>query len=160
MKIAIVVHSLSGNTRKFADCLFNRLTTDGHIVNLTQLETTVPIKGGTARQKMDISFTNLPNVADAELILFGGPVWAFGPSPVIIAAIKQMGNLRGKTVIPFACMGFPLKGMGGKAAISWMSRTAGTLGAKILPGGICCQMMHNLDTEIAVQTEQLAKQIR
>jgi flavodoxin len=159
VKVAIIVHSQSGNTRKFADSLFNRFTGNGHIVNLTQLETTVPIKGGSARQNMDISFTNLPNVVDAELILVGGPVWAFGPSPVIIAAIKQLGNLKGKKVIPFICMGFPFKGMGGKSAIAWMSRTAGTLGAKVLPGGICCQMLHNLDNEIAQQTELIAKQI-
>lgn len=160
MKIAIIVHSQSGNTRKFADSLFSSLTSAGHTVNLTPLQTSVPIKGGSVRQKMEISFTNLPKVNDADLILFGGPVWAFGPSPVIIAAMQQIGSLKGKTVIPFCTMGFPLKGLGGKAALGWMNRTAGTLGATVLPGGVCCQMLHNLDAEIAAETERIVKLIK
>jgi flavodoxin len=160
MKVAIIVHSLSGKTRKFADSLFNRLCTDGHIVTLTQLETTVPIKGGSVRQKMDISFTNLPKVDEAELILFGGPVWAFGASPVIVAAMQQIGNLKGKSVISFATMGFPFRCMGGNAALSCMNRSAGTLGAKVLTGSVCCQMMHNLDEQISSETERLANLIK
>jgi len=159
LKVSIVVHSLSGKTRKFADSLFDRLTSDGHIVNLTQLETTVPIKGGSVRQKMDIKFTNLPSVNDAELVLFGGPVWAFGPSPVIIAAMQQIANLKGKSVVSFTTMGFPLKCMGGNAALAWMNRVAGTQGAKVLPGSVCCTMLRNLDEQIATETGRIAKLI-
>ncbi|MDD4310349.1 MAG: hypothetical protein PHO32_08215 [Candidatus Cloacimonetes bacterium] len=160
MKIAIIVHSLSGNTRKFADSLFNRLTEDGNEVNLTQLETTIPIKGGSVRQKMEISFKNLPGIAEAEVVLYGGPVWAFGASPVIVTAMQKIGSLKGKTVISFGTMGFPLKFMGGNSAIAWMNRTAATLGAKVLPGSICCQMMRNLDAEITAETDRIAKQIK
>ncbi len=99
MKIAILVHSKSGNTRKFADSLFESLCADGHQVNLTQLETTAPVKQGSIRDKQEISFSNLPDITDAEAVLFGGPVWAFGPSPVIVAAIKQVGSLKGKTAV-------------------------------------------------------------
>ncbi len=159
MKIAIIVHSQSGNTRKFADSLFDKLSSSGHNVNLTQLETATPVKGGSVRQKMDISFTNLPNIQDADLILFGGPVWAFGPSPVIIAAIEQLGSLKSKKVVNFATMGFPLKGMGGKAALAWMNRCVGTQGAKVLYSTVCCQMLHNLNAEITRETELIANYI-
>jgi flavodoxin len=159
VKIAIIVHSLSGNTLKFANSLFNRLSEDGHVVNLTQLVTTVPIKGGTARQKMDISFTNLPKADDAELVLFGGPVWAFGPSPVIMAAIKQMGNLKGKTALSFITMGFPFKFLGGNAALAWMNRELATLGAKVLPGSICNQMGGKLNAQIEAETDRITKLI-
>ena len=160
MKIAIIVHSLSGNTRRFADSLFNRLSEDGHEVNLTQLETTVPIKGGSVHQKMEISFQNLPGVQTADVVLYGGPVWAFGASPVIVSAMQQIGSLKGKTEISFATMGFPLKCMGGSSALTWMNRTAGTLGAKVLPGSICCKMLRNLDAQIAAETERIAKLIK
>jgi len=159
VKVSIIVHSLSGKTRKFADSLFDRLTSDGHTVNLCQLETTVPIKGGSVYQKMDIQFTNLPSVKDADLVLFGGPVWAIGPSPVIISAMQQIGNLKGKSVVSFITMGFPLKCMGGNAALARMNRVAGTQGAKVLPGSICCHMLHNLDAQIAEETQRIAKLI-
>jgi len=157
MKIAIIVHSQSGKTRKFADSLFDKLSSDGHTVNLTQLETSVPIKGGSVRENMDVSFTNLPKVDDAEMILFGGPVWAFGPSPVIIAAMQQLGNLKGKSALSFCTMGFPYKCMGGNAAIAYMNRVAGTLGAKVLPGSICTNMFRDLNAQIAAETERIAK---
>lgn len=156
MKIAILVHSKSGNTRKFADSLFEILSADGHNVNLTQLETTAPVKQGSVRDKQEISFSNLPDITDAEAVLFGGPVWAFGPSPVIVAAIRQLGNLKGKSTISFATMGFPIKGLGGKAAIRFMDREAGTKGAKVLPGGICSQMCHKLDGDITKETERIS----
>ncbi len=159
MKIAVIVHSQSGNTRKFADSIFDKLTSNGHTVNLTQLETSTPVKGGNVRQKMDIRFTNLPNIDDADIVMFGGPVWAFSPSPVIIAAMEQLANLKAKKVVNFATMGFPLKGMGGKAALAWMNRTVGTLGAKVLYSSICCQMFHNLPAEIARETELIAQHI-
>lgn len=156
MKIAILVHSKTGNTRKFADRLFEKLIADGHNVNLTQLETTVPVKEVSILNKQEISFTNLPDITDAEAVLFGGPVWAFGSSPVIDAAIRKLGNLKGKTTISFVTMRFPLKGMGGKAAIRKMDREAGTKGAKVLPGSICREMWHRLDEEIAKETERIA----
>ncbi|MDY0151305.1 MAG: NAD(P)H-dependent oxidoreductase [Candidatus Cloacimonas sp.] len=160
MNIAIIVHSLSGNTLKFADSLFNKLTSQGHVVNLTQLETTVPLKSGSVHQKLEINFTNLPKIDEAELVLFGGPVWAFGPSPVIIAAMQQIGNLKGKKALSFATMGFFCAWMGGNAAIAWMNRTAGTLGAKVLPGSICYQMRGKLDAQIAAETERIAQLIK
>lgn len=156
MEILIIVHSQSGNTRKFADSLNARLSAAGHRVVLTQLETTVPIKGGSVRQKLDIKFKNLPDASSADLILAGGPVWAFSPSPVIDAAIRQMGSFKGKLAMNFCTMGFPLKGMGGKATLKWMDRLLAEKGAKVLPGSICRQMMHNLDAEIAKETERIA----
>jgi flavodoxin len=160
MKIAILVHSQSGKTRKFADTLFDRLSSDGHNVNLTQLETTVPIKGGSVREKLDIGFTNLPSVQDADVILFGGPVWAFGPSPVIIAAMQQIGNMKGKTTLSFCTMGFPYKCMGGNAAIAYMNRVAGTLGAKVLSGSICTNMFKDLSAQITCETERIANLLK
>jgi flavorubredoxin len=156
MKIQILVHSKSGNTKNFADHIFDKLVSAGHIVNLTQLETREPVKHGSVRENQDIHFINLPQINEADLLLFGGPVWAFGPSPVIVAAIRQIGKLTGKQVIPFATMGFPLKGMGGKAAISFMAREAATRGAKVLPGSICCRMLHKLDVEFEQESNRIA----
>lgn len=155
MNIQIIVHSQTGTTGKFANLIFEKLTAAGHTVNLTPLETKEPVKQGSVRDNQVINFTNLPAIESTDVLLMGGPVWAFGPSPVIIAAIRQLGKLTGKQMIPFATMGFPLRGMGGKAAISYMAREAATLGAKVLPGFICCKMFHNLDAEMAQESDKI-----
>ncbi len=160
MKIAILVHSMSGNTRKFADNLATRLTADGHIVTLTQLETDVPIKGGTRHHHNPFQITNLPPLSEAEIVLLGCPVWAFGVSVVMAEAMKKLGNLKGKSVLNFVTMGFPLKCMGGSAALNYMNKSAGTMGAKVLPGSICCQMFHNLDAEIDKESQRIAAMLK
>ncbi len=154
MKIAIVLHSQTGITLKFANSLKARLSNDGHEVSLTQLQTSVPIKGGSVRQKMDIKISNLPDVSTADVVLLGGPVWAFGPSPVICEAIRLMDSLKGKRILCFVTVGFPFKAWGGKAALRWMDRIAGEKAAQVLPGSICRR--GKLDEEIKQETERIS----
>ncbi|MCD8479275.1 MAG: flavodoxin-like domain-containing protein [Candidatus Cloacimonetes bacterium] len=160
MEIALIYHSQTGNTERFANALADALMLAGHTVNSIKLQTVNPVKQAHVKSHQDIAFTNLPDPAAFDLILFGGPVWAFGPSPVIIAAISEMGTLSGKKAIPFATMGFPFKWMGGSAALRYMQRELATKGAKVLPGYICCQMFKNLDSEIEQATKALIQAIK
>ena len=100
MEIALIYHSQTGNTERFANALADALMLAGHTVNSIKLQTVNPVKQAHVKSHQDIAFTNLPDPAAFDLILFGGPVWAFGPSPVIIAAISEMGTLSGKKAIP------------------------------------------------------------
>lgn len=152
MKILIVYHSESGHTKAFAEGISGKLTALGHAVNSIQLETAAPVKLAPLRVKQDIAFVNLPDPGAYDALLFGGPVWAWGPSPVIIKAIHKMGKLTGKTCLPFATMGFT----GGKAAIRYMSRELGTKGAKVLPGAICRHMLCNFAEEIEKNAAKIA----
>jgi len=159
MKIHILVHSKTGNTRRFADAIGNRLTEAGHSVAVTTLSTLHPVKEGSVRAPQQIGFTNLPDISDCDLLVLGGPVWAFGPSPVIIAAVKQLGKLAGKTVVPFATMGFPFRCLGGNGALRAIAREAATLGGKIIPGGIARQMGGKLESDIATLSAEIAARI-
>lgn len=159
MKIHILVHSKTGNTTRFADAIASRLMEAGHSVNITPLATVSPVKEGSVRAPQDIRFTNLPDISDCDLLMLGGPVWAFGPSPVIIAAVKQLGKLSGKTVVPFATMGFPFRCLGGNGALRAIAREAATRGAKIIPGGIARQMGGKLEGDIAVLSAEIAERI-
>lgn len=158
MNIHIIVHSMTGKTRSFADLIFARLQTAGHIVNLTELKTKETIKGGTVRQKMDITFTNLPDVSSADVVLFGAPVWAFGPSPVIYQAIVMLGSqLKGKKILPFFTMGFPFAWMGGSGAVNFMRRYAGTLGARVLNGYVVTGMRKGFEARMEAKAEEISK---
>ncbi len=156
MKTLILYHSQSGNTKAFAEGVFDKLTALGHEVNCIELLTANPVKQRSVRDHQEIDFVNLPDPEDYEMLLFGGPVWAFGPSPVIVAAIRKMNSLTGKICLPFASMGFFWEGMGGTAALRYMSRELATKGAKVLPGAICKRMLHDPAAEIEKNAAKIA----
>ncbi len=145
MNVAIIFHSLSGQTKKLAGRMAARLIVAGHSVKEIELRTNKPIKSGTIRQPLDFEVTNLPDLAEFDAICVGGPVWAFGPSTVAYKAILQMPALKGKKALSFVTMGFPLKGMGGTAAIRHMNKALTDKGAGVLPGIIVPKMFHNFD---------------
>ena len=159
MKIAIIFHSMTGNTMRLAILIENKLTKAGHEVALTQLQTNKPVKAGSIRQPMEFDITNLPDVSGFDAVIMGGPVWAFGPSTVIYKAITKMKSLNGKKLLPFVTMGFPLKGMGGKAAINHMSNAAKANGAIVLPGIIIPKMFHDFDALIEQGAEDCVNYI-
>jgi flavodoxin len=145
MKIAIIVHSKTGTTRKFADRIADRLRKDGHSVDLVQLETDVPIKTGSVRKCEKFTITNLPDIKGYDTLLFGGPVWGFSASPVIVECMNALGKFEGKKVLPFVTGGLPFKFMGAKQAIVLMSRNAASKNAKVLPGAIVLKLFHDLE---------------
>jgi flavodoxin len=159
LKILIVYHSETGNTKAFAEGISGKLTAIGNAVNSVQLKTKSSVKKAPVRQDQDIDFVNLPDPHDYDVILFGGPVWAFGPSPVIVEAIRKMDKLSGKICLPFVTMAFFLETMGGNAALRYMSRILADKGAKVLPGAICKHMLHKLDNEIEKNAAKIATAI-
>ena len=127
---------------KFAEIIAGKLRQKGNIVEIIRLETDGPVQG-SVRQAPAFTITNLPEIGRFEVLLTGGPVWAFSASPVIVECLKKLRNLSGKKVIPFVTMGFPLPGMGGVQGIALMSSIAAKAGAEVLPGKIIPKMFHN-----------------
>jgi len=157
MKIVIIVHSQSGTTLQFAEQISAKLKEKKHDVELTHLQTDPVIKSGSVRKTAPFKFTNLPDIKDYELILLGGPVWAFSASPIAITALEKLGNLSEKKFLPFVTMGFPFPGMGGKKAIAMMSNKAKEAGANVLPGKIIPKLFHNFKKQFTIEAEDIAK---
>ncbi len=161
MKIAIIVHSKTGNTLKFAEKIKEKLTAAGHEVDLTHLQTATPVDGKSIRQKNGISFTSLPDVSSADAVLFGGPVWGFNPSPVILQAMLALAHqMKGKLMLPFLTMGFPFAWMGGKGSLNRMRRTAGTMGARVLNGAIVTGQRKGFDERLELQADLVYSHLR
>jgi hypothetical protein len=154
MNIAIIYHSSTGHTRSLAGMIEAGLAEKGHTIKKIELRTSVPVNGGTIRQPLNFEVTNLPDLAEFDSICLGGPVWAFGPCTVTYKAILQMPALNCKKVLPFVCMGFPCKGMGGKGAIRHMTAALTEKGAKVLPGIIVPQMFHNFEKQVKQAAEK------
>lgn len=160
MNIQIIVHSKSGTTFRLGEIISDKLMQEGHTVNLTTLQTTEPIDMNP-RAKQEYKFTNLPDVSKADAVLFGGPVWAFRPSPVICAAMQQLGaQYKGKKVMPFVTQGFPYAWMTGKSCLNSLARIAGTFGAKVLPGAVLTGRANGKTERMQALAEDIRKALK
>jgi len=160
MKIGIIYHSLSGQTRKLARLMQAKLKQDGHDTILVELTASPEQKSGTIRQPLKFEVTNLPGISGFDALCVGGPVWAFGPSTVTYKAILQMPELTGIKVLPFVTMGFPLTWMGGNGAIRHMSAALIQKGATVLPGIIVPKMFRKLDLLLEQAAESCRQQFQ
>jgi flavorubredoxin len=158
MRIAILFHSKTGTTRKFAEIIAARLAKKNHTAEIIELATDVPVKTNSSRQKPDFRVTNLPDCAAFDAVLVGGPVWGLAVSPVVAVCLQGL-KLHGKKFIPFVTMGFPLPGMGGKQAMAFMSKAAAAAGARVLPGKIVPKMFHRPAELMAKAAAEIAEQL-
>ena len=148
MNVGIIIHSKTGTTLKFGEIIAAELRQNGHTVEIVELATDIPVNGGSVRQSSKFKISNIPDCAKFDVILAGGPVWAFAASPVIIDCLKTLRNISGKKLLPIVTMGFPLPSMGGRQAIALMSNVAASNGADVLPGVVISMMFHNHQSDM------------
>lgn len=146
MNICILVHSKTGTTLKFGKMIEDALRKKSHKVEFIQLETNQPVSMANQNQSNNFRIINLPSEKEFDAFLVGCPVWGFQPTPVVIAALKQLNKLSGKKFLPFVTQSFPFSFMGGKQAIAQMSSMAKNLGAVVLEGESVQRMCRNTQT--------------
>ncbi len=159
MKICIITHSKTGNTRKMANLAADILQSEGHSVDLVDLQTQKPVEGWQPGNRFAFEITNQPDIGAYDVILAGGPVWAFSISPVIQKCIMQFPPLRGKTFIPFTTMGFRYKWLGGDRSLKQLNRSALEKGAVIKPGIVACGHGTNKESNLIAAAKLLAGRI-
>ena len=130
MKIGIFVHSQSGNTAKLGLAVTHTLREKGHDVSIELLR---PI-GKVHPRVRHVEFRNMPEPEEYDTVLFGGPIWAFSASPVLVSLLRQLPTLKGKKALCFTTSGFPTAISGAKRAIARLSELCENLGATVLPG--------------------------
>lgn len=109
MKICIIYHSESGNTRHVAQHLASAC--DAHLVEISDrtpyLKLTrflVWCKKARGEEKTAIEPAAV-DVSDFDILVFGSPVWAFKPTPVIHTAIDSLKGCEGKKAVAFSTHG-------------------------------------------------------
>ncbi len=117
---------------RFAEIIREQLQGTGHDVTLTSLKAEPPVKA-PVKQPWPFRLVDVGDHGECEAILVGGPVWAFGASPVVMASLELL-PLQGKLFVPFVTMALPFVGLGGKQAIRSMTTLAAAKGAHTLPG--------------------------
>lgn len=130
MKIALLVHSHTGNTLSVAEKLKETLQKDGHDVELRKLE---PV-GGENTNEIDINrikFDPEPELSGYDTIIIGAPVRGFSISPVLAAYLNKVPTLKGQKVDLFVTQAFPYAWMGGNSAVKKMISTCEGKGATV-----------------------------
>jgi len=109
MKICIIYHSESGNTRHVAQHLASAC--DAHLVEIRDRMTyqnltcfLVWCNKARLEEKTEIE-PAAPDVSDYDILVFGSPVWAFKPTPVIHTAIDSLKGCEGKKAVAFSTHG-------------------------------------------------------
>ncbi len=109
MKICVIYHSETGNTRHVAQHIGS--VYDAKLVEVCETAKHSRLTRFLSWCKMargEELTTIEPDVIDVstyDLIVFGSPVWAFKPTPVIHAAIKGLKGCEGKRAVAFGTHG-------------------------------------------------------
>jgi flavodoxin len=132
MNIGIVIYSLSGNTLSVAERIKERLTENGHIVSLEQIQ----ISGKTPAQPGKFELTVIPDVSGYDALILGSPVQAFSLHPVMKAYLAKLPKLDGKKVALFVTKQLPVLWLGGTGSIKRMKAECEKQGAKVIGSDI------------------------
>jgi flavodoxin len=109
MKICIIYHSETGNTRHVAQHLSSAF--DSKLVEINDVApysrlTRFLIRCKMARgEELTKTEPESVDVSEYDLIVFGSPVWAFKPTPAIHSAIAGLKGCMGKPAVAFSTHG-------------------------------------------------------
>lgn len=114
MRVMIVFHSLSGNTRRVAELLAGRL--EGvveaadlvEVHDLHQYSTLTAYMVGVPRAMRGEAAAVDPveiDVTDYDVVVVGTPVWAFAPTPAVNGAVAALRGAEGKDAVVFVTSG-------------------------------------------------------
>jgi len=132
MNVGIVVHTTSGHTLAFARAIEEILKQKGHEVEILYLRTVGRV---TPTGSGNFSIKNPPPLDEFDTVLFGGPVWAFKASPVIMKfLVEEVKQLKNKKALSFVTMGLPFKFTGGDRALRMMDEQLEASGADVIAG--------------------------
>ena len=110
MRICIIYHSETGNTRHVAQHIAS-VTVDSRLVEVTDrarhsalTRFLMQCKAARSEDKTEIEPSHL-DAKDYDLLVFGSPVWAFKPTPAIDTIIDALANCEKKRAVAFVTCG-------------------------------------------------------
>jgi flavodoxin len=153
MNIGIIVYSQTGNTNSVGLKLKEKLSANGHSVNIER----ILLAGDAQPVAKDIQFESRPEVSTYDALVFGAPVEAFSLSQVMKSYLTQVASLKGKKVACFVTKGLPFYWTGGSRAIVQMKKICGSKDATICGTGIVVWMSKDREKKIDEVVEKLSR---
>ncbi|MCV2232649.1 hypothetical protein N7548_07440 [Acholeplasma manati] len=150
MRIALIIHSYTGNTMSIADKIGAALVRKGHEVSLFPIKA----KNENPNQIKGVELESIPNIKDFDHVIFGAPTRGMDLSIVMqlyLASLPEGHQEASVYVTHF----FPFKWMGGTQAIKkFMSLSEHKLDVK--KSGIINWKNKNRDKDIQCLVYQLS----
>jgi len=128
LKIAIIIHSKTGNTKSVAERIQEKLVAQGHQVMLEEI-------AGSDDEEMKLAkiiLTKSPESEEYDGYVFGAPVRAFCLSPIMKAYLSKIQDLQGKPVYCFLTQHFRFRFLGGNNALKQFKQALNQKSALIL----------------------------
>lgn len=113
MKIAIVYHSKTNNTKLVAEMLKTEYQNLGHKVFIDS----IMARDDDEMEPNNVILTNAPEIAGYDVVILAAPVRAFRLSAIMQAYINQLPSLSNMKIGVFVTQHFPFAWMGGNNAI-------------------------------------------
>lgn len=157
MNILVVYYSLTNITRSVAE-IFKENLSKKHSVTLFELKTDPEFKSNNI--KKDFKIVQLPELKGYDIVIVGGPVWAFGADFPILKFLELVENAEEKEFILFVTMAFPFKWMGGIRALSMMEKILKEKDVKVLEKFCINRMFKNVENEAKKVSENILSLIR
>ncbi len=113
MKIGMVYYSRTGNTRKVAKILEEKLKEKNAEVDCIEIEHVKKpgffSAGKASMKKLELPMKNTTFIMkNYDVVLTGTPTWAGRPAPFITTFIKNAENIKGKKVAVFGTGSSPI----------------------------------------------------
>jgi flavodoxin len=128
MNIGIIVYSQTNNTYSVAQKLQNKLSAEGHQVNLERVEPAGKVNPG----EIKVNFNSQPDIDPYDALIFGSPVHAFNLAPAMNAYLNQIPSLQDKKIACFVTKGLPFDSTGGNQAIKQMKNVCRSRGGTVI----------------------------
>ena len=160
MKAALIIHSKTGTTLAFGKTIEQALQKEGIETDLFLLEFDSPQGEDPFSEEKDVILKDIPDCLPYDFILAGSPVWAFSPTPVIRAFLRQAEGISKKKFLPFVTMGFPFKSWGGTRTLKVMEKIARQRGAICFKGEAVMKMGRNIEKQMQAAAERIAKRAK
>lgn len=128
MDLGIIIYSQTSHTYSVAQMLQDKLSSQGHAVNL---ERVVP-EGKVNPGEININFKTKPDTETYDALIFGSPVHAFNLAPAMNAYLNQIPSLQDKKIACFVTKGLPFDSTGGNQAIKQMKNVCRARGGVVI----------------------------
>lgn len=125
MKIGLIIHSVTGNTRYVAEKLSKALADKGHAVDYKEVKT----EGDAASGGKGIRFIEKPVVDECDVLIMGSHTEAFDLEPAMKQYLKGDLKMDCNKVICYATHQFPFPWLGGNRTVKKMQKLCREQGA-------------------------------
>ena len=155
MKILIVYYSKTGSTEKVAETLKQEFEKNGHEIELAKISPVHELKAYQYKKNgKELALKKvITDVKKFDLILIGTPVWNFCPTPMTLAYLRNLSNIKNKKFALFTtCTALP------GTTIQRMGSILSTKGGKVI-ASITVRSIFPLDKKKLEAAKEFAKSL-